>query len=300
MNNALKVTALSVVAAAWVTVAHANGNGQECDHLTPCSPTGGDTTTVINNNPTAVSDAHALGVGHVETDVRNTTDVDVHNRTDVRTGVVTNVQGDRTHIEGDTLSTGDVTTGDVTQTGGTQNVNVEGDRHNTRVGAITGAPTVYGPSNLSKCSSGWALSVGGGNPFTGSGGIGFSYTSPSGAPVLVSAHEFLNMELSERQDVVAQAGLTDTELSRLQCALNETYARDQAHAHRLAEFGVRTLIEDGEAWKEAAGYRIIAVEHDGFKEGLQETFGAKRRLMQQGNSNPTAAQMLEESIMNLD
>ena len=108
------------------------------------------------------------------------------------------------------------------------------------------------------------------------------------------------MELEERQDVVAQAGLTDTELSRLQCALNETYARDQAHAHRLAEFGVRTLIEDGEAWKEAAGYRIIAVEHDGFKEGLQETFGAKRRLMQQGNTNPTAAQMLEESIMNLD
>ncbi len=291
MNNALKVTALSVVAAAWVTVAHANGSGRECDHLTPCTPSG-DTSTVINNNPTAISGAQATGVGHVNTDVRTTTDVDVRNTTDVRTGVVTNV-------EGDTVST-DVTTGDVNQTGGTQNVNVEGDRHNTRVGAITGAPTVYGPSNLSKCSSGWALSVGGGNPFTGSGGIGFSYTSPSGAPVLVSAHEFLTMELEERQDVVAQAGLTDTELSRLQCALNETYARDQAHAHRLAEFGVRTLIEDGEAWKEAAGYRIIAVEHDGFKEGLQETFGAKRRLMQQGNSNPTAAQMLEESIMGLE
>lgn len=297
MKHAIKATALSLVAAAWVTTAQAN-DGQECDHLTPCSPSG-DTSTVINNNPTAVSGAHATGVGHVDTDVRTTTDVDVHNRTDVRTGVVTNVEGDRTHIEGDTLRT-DVQTGDVNQTGGTQNVNVEGDRHDTRVGAITGAPTVYGPSNLSKCSSGWALSVGGGNPFTGSGGIGFSYTSPSGAPVLVSAHEFLTMELEERQDVVAQAGLTDTELSRLQCALNETYARDQAHAHRLAEFGVRTLIEDGEAWKEAAGYRIIAVEHDGFKEGLQETFGAKRRLMQQGNSNPTAAQMLEESIMSLD
>ncbi len=100
----------------------------------------------------------------------------------------TQTVGDTSQVVGDTSQTiGDTSqvVGDTSQTTNAQTTgnvtNVEGQsvsyNNETLVGAITGAPSLGSQTVLGECKEGWGFSIGGGSPFSGSGGIGIQKTA---------------------------------------------------------------------------------------------------------------------------
>lgn len=84
--------------------------------------------------------------------------------------------GDNKQVVGDTTQVTDassVSQGNNTVVGG-QSVNYS---NTTKVGAITGAPNIGSQMVVGECKEGFTLSIGGGNPFTGSYGAGGGKTS---------------------------------------------------------------------------------------------------------------------------
>jgi len=153
---------------------------------------------------------------------------------------------------------------------------------------------------LSNCADGFAISVGGGNPFTGSGGIGLTFTNSEGASIALSAFELLEMPIEERTRYIDEAKLSENQFERLQCGMNAAYPAFLAHKQRLVEQGVGVLINGDEAWQRAAGHGVIANKDDDYRGGLTDTLRAKQELMQGGNRNASDADLLQQMLLGND
>lgn len=146
-------------------------------------------------------------------------------------GPTTQTVGDTNVAVGDTNQTTDASSasqGNNTVVGG-QNVSYS---NTTKVGAITGAPNMGSQMVVGECKEGFSLSLGGGNPFTGSYGAGISSTSKDDECI---------REGREHQKDLKQMSITHYEkIAVIKTNSNEIVARIQG-ATTIANTGMTHL-----------------------------------------------------------
>lgn len=102
-----------------------------------------------------------------------------------------------------------------------------------RGGAITGAPSMGSLFVPDRCMNGFQFSIGGGTPFGGSGGIGFTKIDPAGVAFQdgTSVQAFLEMDRETRSEYTS--GFDEGDLEKLNCLTTVAQSQIDLFSHQL-------------------------------------------------------------------
>lgn len=164
-------------------------------------------------------------------------------------------------------------------------------------GAITGAPTMGGLSVPDACMDGLTFTVGGGTPYGGSGGIGFSFINPAGVALENGylLQDVLDATAGEER-MKTMKGLSDTDIEKVTCILAAWQQERERQKFIFAAQAQEHNFESGSELEKAMGHAFVGKVHAEYGESTSDVLDAHDKLTDKNNF--TMAELLNQ--MNKD
>ncbi len=126
--------------------------------------------------------------------------------------------------------------------------------HQTKIGHMTGAPNLGSQNVMGECKDGWGVTLGGGHPFYGSGGVGAQVVNKDDECLKDKrAHEKeIKGMVIEHNEIINENTLSSNELiKQMEVTSNENVARIEG-ATKIANTGVKAQCNQAASNKSAS------------------------------------------------